>query len=131
GAHRSAGAARWQARSRERVFKGGLGARWPAEKREYVRPCRPRGLSVAEGCRLMGLARSTYYDELNCCPSRSLHWFETPIPPPHQLDAEYQVDTYTGWVQRGLALTLRDAGGVGRGAVRPAPALPCMPISTR
>jgi transposase len=24
---------------------------------------RPRGLSVAEGCRLMGLARSTYYDE--------------------------------------------------------------------
>ena len=35
----------------------------PAEKRGYVRCCRPRGLSVAEGCRLMGLARSTYYDE--------------------------------------------------------------------
>ena len=35
----------------------------PAEKREHVRCCRPRGLSVAEGCRLMGLARSTYYDE--------------------------------------------------------------------
>src|SRR5215471_1142293 len=53
-AHRSAGAARWQARSRERVFKGGLEARSPAEKREYVRHCRPHGLSVAEGCRLMG-----------------------------------------------------------------------------
>ena len=35
----------------------------PAEKRNYVRHRRPRGLSVAEGCRLMGLARSTYYDE--------------------------------------------------------------------
>ena len=35
----------------------------PAEKRDYVRHRRPRGLSVAEGCRLMGLARSTYYDE--------------------------------------------------------------------
>ena len=44
-------------------FKGGLAARSPAEKREHVRCCRPRGLSVAEGCRLMGLARSTYYDE--------------------------------------------------------------------
>jgi len=47
----------------ERVFKGGLAALSPAEKREHVRCCRPRGLSVAEGCRLMGLARSTYYDE--------------------------------------------------------------------
>ena len=28
----------------------------------YIRHHRPRGLSVAEGCRLMGLARSTYYD---------------------------------------------------------------------
>ena len=35
----------------------------PAEKRDHVRHRRPRGLSVAEGCRLMGLARSTYYDE--------------------------------------------------------------------
>ena len=44
-------------------LKGGLAARSPAEKREHVRCCRPRGLSVAEGSRLMGLARSTYYDE--------------------------------------------------------------------
>ena len=35
----------------------------PAEKRDHVRHRRPCGLSVAEGCRLMGLARSTYYDE--------------------------------------------------------------------
>ena len=34
-----------------------------AEKRDHVRHRRPGGLSVAEGCRLMGLARSTYYDE--------------------------------------------------------------------
>ncbi|MEA1648418.1 IS3 family transposase [Nitrospirillum sp. BR 11164] len=27
-----------------------------------MRDCRPAGLSVAEGCRLMGIARSTYYD---------------------------------------------------------------------
>ena len=33
------------------------------EKREYVRHCRPRGLGIAEGCRLMGIARSTCYDE--------------------------------------------------------------------
>ena len=33
------------------------------EKRNDVRHHRPRGLSVAEGCRLMGLSRSTYYDE--------------------------------------------------------------------
>src|SRR5262249_60657227 len=50
-------------RARERVFKGGLAARSPVEKREHVHSCRPRGLSVAEGCRLMGLVRSTYYDE--------------------------------------------------------------------
>src|SRR5205823_8137989 len=43
--------------------EGGLAARPPAEKRQHIRYCRPRGLSVAEGCRLMGLARSTYYDE--------------------------------------------------------------------
>jgi Integrase core domain/HTH-like domain len=34
----------------------------PTEKREYIRDHRPGGLSVAEGCRLMGLPRSTYYD---------------------------------------------------------------------
>ena len=30
-----------------------------AEKRANIRYCRPRGLSVAEGCRLMGIARLT------------------------------------------------------------------------
>jgi hypothetical protein len=30
---------------------------------EYIRCCRSAGLSVAEGCRLMGLARSTFYAE--------------------------------------------------------------------
>src|SRR6516162_10098571 len=28
----------------------------------YIRHSRPHGLSVAEGCRLMGLPRSTFYD---------------------------------------------------------------------
>src|SRR6476659_2706990 len=46
-----------------RVSKGGFAARSPAEKRDYARHHRPRGLSVAEGCRLMGISRSTYYDE--------------------------------------------------------------------
>jgi transposase-like protein len=64
----AAGAPRWQARSRERVFKGGLGVRSPAEKREYVRRRRPHGVSVAEGCRLMRLARSTYYDKIKGQP---------------------------------------------------------------
>jgi len=44
-------------------IKGGLARRTPTEKRDYVRHRRPGGLSVAEGCRLMGLSRSTYYDE--------------------------------------------------------------------
>jgi len=62
------GSARWnalgrQARARERVFKGGFAARSPADKRDHLRHCRPNGLSIAEGCQLMGLARSTYYDE--------------------------------------------------------------------
>src|SRR5215218_1282706 len=46
---------------RDRVLKGGSAARTIAEKRAYVRDRRPRGLSVAQGCRLMGIARSTYY----------------------------------------------------------------------
>ena len=33
------------------------------QKRAYVRHCRPPGLSVTQGCRLMGLARSTCHDE--------------------------------------------------------------------
>jgi hypothetical protein len=46
---------------RNRVFKGGAEKRTAAERREYIRH-RPYGISVAEGCRLMGLPRSTYYD---------------------------------------------------------------------
>lgn len=42
-------------------LKGALKKRTPAEKRGYVRDHRSPGLSVAEGCRLMGIARSTYY----------------------------------------------------------------------
>ena len=34
-----------------------------AAKRAHVRHHRPQGLSIAEGCRLMGIARSTYYHE--------------------------------------------------------------------
>src|SRR5580693_9802950 len=48
---------RWSSSS-----KGDCEKRTPAEKREYVRHCRPPGLSIAEGCRLMGIARSTFYD---------------------------------------------------------------------
>ena len=44
-------------------LKGALKKRTAAERRDYVRRCRPAGLSVAEGCRLMGIARSTFYDE--------------------------------------------------------------------
>src|ERR1700733_16109280 len=47
---------------RNRVSKGGAEKRTAAEKREYIRLHRPYGISVAEGCRLMGLPRSTYYD---------------------------------------------------------------------
>ena len=43
-------------------LKGGSAAGTMAEKRAHVRDCRPRGLTVAEGCRLMGIARSTYDD---------------------------------------------------------------------
>src|SRR5262249_18523749 len=40
--------------------------RMVGRKREYIRHHRPHSFSVAEGCRLMGLPRSTYYD----APSR-------------------------------------------------------------
>src|SRR5207253_6948377 len=43
-------------------FKGGSEKRTAAEKREYIRHCRPRGVSIAEGCRLMGIGRSAFYD---------------------------------------------------------------------
>jgi response regulator of citrate/malate metabolism len=41
-------------------LKGGLKKRTAAETHEYIHHHRPRGLSIAEGCRLMGLSRSTY-----------------------------------------------------------------------
>ena len=44
------------------VRKRGSEKRASAEKRAHIRDCRPAGLSVAEGCRLMGIGRSTYYD---------------------------------------------------------------------
>ena len=43
-------------------LKGGTEKRSAAAKRDYIRYCRPAGISVAEGCRLMGIARSTFYD---------------------------------------------------------------------
>ena len=51
-----------QAGARAGVPKGGSALRSTAEKRAHVRHRRPHGLSVAEGCCLMGIARSTYYD---------------------------------------------------------------------
>lgn len=45
------------------LSKGGSAVRSTAEKRAYVHAGRPRGLSVAQGCRPMGIARSTSYDE--------------------------------------------------------------------
>ena len=36
-------------------------ARTRTDKRAHVRDNRPRGLSVAEGCRLTAISRSTYY----------------------------------------------------------------------
>ena len=62
GADRGARAAGRQAGAGTGVFKGGSAKRTAAEKRAYIRGHRPAGLSVAEGCRLMGIARSTYYD---------------------------------------------------------------------
>ena len=47
---------------RNRVSKRGSEKRTAAKKREYIRHHRPRGLSIAKGCRLMGLSRSAYYD---------------------------------------------------------------------
>ncbi len=43
-------------------LKRGYEKRTAAEKREYIRHHRPRGLSIAEGCLLMGLSSSTDYD---------------------------------------------------------------------
>ena len=62
-ADRGARAACRQTGSGAGVSKGGSSERTAAEKRAYIRDHRPPGLSIAEGCRLMGIARSTYYDE--------------------------------------------------------------------
>lgn len=43
-------------------LKRGSEKHTPAETREHIRNHRLRGPSIAEGCRLMGIARSTYYD---------------------------------------------------------------------
>jgi hypothetical protein len=48
---------------RTSCLQGGFGERAPREKRALLRCCRPEGLSIAEGCRVMGLARSTYYSD--------------------------------------------------------------------
>jgi len=53
---RGARASRRQAGIGARVSKGDCERRTAAEKRDYVRHCRPPGLSIAEGCRLMGIA---------------------------------------------------------------------------
>src|SRR4030095_15779247 len=45
-----------------RVSKRGSEKRTAAEKRDYIGNCRAPGISIAEGCRLMGLGRSTFYD---------------------------------------------------------------------
>ena len=63
GPDRGAGAPGRQAGPGARVSKRGSAARTTAEKRAHVRHHRPEGLSVAEGCRLMGIAQSTYYHE--------------------------------------------------------------------
>jgi hypothetical protein len=55
------GADGWPTGARNRVPKGGSEKRTTAEKREHIRHCRPSGISIAEGCRLMGIGRSTFY----------------------------------------------------------------------
>jgi putative transposase len=61
--HRSARAACRQTGAGARVSKGGRQKRTATEKRDYIRRCRPAGLSIAEGCRLREIARSTFYDK--------------------------------------------------------------------
>src|SRR5262245_58042028 len=52
----------WPTSARNRVPKGGSEKRTAAEKREYICRRRPRGVSIAGGCRLMGIGRSAFYD---------------------------------------------------------------------
>src|SRR5450631_3917974 len=56
------GAHGWPPGSGNRIFKGGAEKRTAAAKRDYIRHCRPDGVSIAEGGRLMEIARSTFYD---------------------------------------------------------------------
>ena len=56
GADRRAGAPGRQAGARDRVSKGGSRNAPRPRSASYIRHHRPAGLSVAEGCRLMGLA---------------------------------------------------------------------------
>ncbi len=56
------GADGWSTGSGDRVSKGGAEKRTAAAKRNYIRHCRPDGISIAEGCRLMRISRSTFYD---------------------------------------------------------------------
>jgi HTH-like domain len=44
------------------VSKGGAEKRTTTERRDYIRHSRPRGLSITQGCRLMALPRSTFYN---------------------------------------------------------------------
>ena len=50
-------------------LKGGSACSTPTEKRHHVRRHRPRGLSLAKGCRLMSIPRSTFYDEPSADPT--------------------------------------------------------------
>jgi transposase-like protein len=54
-------APRRQAGAGAGVRKRSCEKRASAEKRAHIRDHRPASLSVAEGCRLMGIVRSTYY----------------------------------------------------------------------
>ena len=47
--------------ARDRVFKKGREKRTLAERRAHIRDHRPAGISVARGCALMGVARSSCY----------------------------------------------------------------------
>lgn len=42
-------------------MKRGAALRSVDEKRAYIRDCRPAGLSVVDGCRLMAIARSSFH----------------------------------------------------------------------
>ncbi|MBE1207549.1 IS3 family transposase [Aminobacter carboxidus] len=78
------------------MSKGGSTLRTTAEKCTHVRRRRPRGLSVSEGCRLMGIARSTYYDK----PKRAVDDTAL-VEAMHALKDEFEV---YGWRRMQAAL---------------------------